>query len=157
MHIKSNHKFTTCDFRPSFSVGMACVFAAPHGFPTGQCRTQGYDTINDEIKFANIEFEVPPAYPMQMVKFTLKEHNFNSIFAQMFESHTQNIIKRLWGGGQPGYDPNEKVDVKGFPTLKYYKNGNAIDYNGARDLESLQKFAMEQLDKPNPQDGHSEL
>ena len=52
---------------------------------------------------------------------------------------------------------NESVDVKGFPTLKYYKNGNAIDYSGARDLESLKKFALEQLGETSPQDGHSEL
>ena len=68
-------------------------------------------TLKEGEKFANVEFEVPPAYPMQMVKFTLKEHNFNEIFAQMFENHTQNIIKRLWGGGPPGYDPKEKVDI----------------------------------------------
>lgn len=68
-------------------------------------------TLKEGEKFANVEFEIPPAYPMQMVKFSLKEHNFNEVFAQMFSSHTQNIIKRLWGGGPPGYDPKEKVDV----------------------------------------------
>jgi protein disulfide-isomerase A1 len=49
---------------------------------------------------------------------------------------------------------NEQVDVKGFPTLKYYKDGNAIDYRGGRDLDSLIKFIHEQ----NPLQGsHTEL
>ena len=46
-----------------------------------------------------------------MAKFTLKEHNFNEVFAEIFENHTTSIIKRLWGGGEPGYDPSQKVDL----------------------------------------------
>ena len=46
-----------------------------------------------------------------MVKFSLKDHNFNPVFAEIFSAHTKNIIKRLWGGGAPGYDPKEKVNI----------------------------------------------
>lgn len=49
-------------------------------------------TLKEADKFADIEFEIPPLYPMQMVKFTIKKHNFNEIFAEMFEMHTQTII-----------------------------------------------------------------
>ncbi len=51
---------------------------------------------------------------------------------------------------------NENVDVniKGFPTLKYYKNGNAIDYSGGRDLDSLLKFVGEHATLSA---GHTEL
>jgi len=38
---------------------------------------------------------------------------------------------------------NEQVDVKGYPTLKFYKNGKAIDYSGPRTLDSLLKFVDE--------------
>ena len=68
-------------------------------------------TLKEGDKFANVEFVIPPCYPMQMVQFTLKEHNFNPVFAEIYSEHTKNIIKRLWSGGAPGYDPKEKVDI----------------------------------------------
>ena len=116
-------------------------------------------TLKEGEKFANVEFEVPPAYPMQMVKFTLKEHNFNEIFAQMFESHTQNIIKRLWGGGPPGYDPKDKVDIN-EGKIGFKKNVGQIEADMAKiaiatraelkhDLEYLN--TMKQL-KEQPRD-----
>lgn len=49
---------------------------------------------------------------------------------------------------------NEGVDVKGFPTIRYYKNGNPIDYNGARDFDSFDKFIGEQTTLSN---SHKEL
>jgi protein disulfide-isomerase A1 len=49
---------------------------------------------------------------------------------------------------------NEGVNIKGFPTLKYYKNGNAIDYSGGRDLDSLLKFIGEHATLSA---GHTEL
>lgn len=49
---------------------------------------------------------------------------------------------------------NEGVDIKGFPTIRYYKNGNPIDYNGGRDVESLKKFITEQTTISN---SHKEL
>lgn len=66
-------------------------------------------TLKEGTFKAVAEFVIPPSYPMQSVKFVLKEHNFDPIFAQIFESHTQNIIRRLWSGGPPGYD--RKVDT----------------------------------------------
>ena len=41
----------------------------------------------------------------------LKSHNFNEVFAQIFISHTENIISRLWNGGEPGYEPGNEVDI----------------------------------------------
>ena len=26
-------------------------------------------------------------------------------------SHTENIVRRLWNGGEPGYEPGSKVDI----------------------------------------------
>ena len=46
-----------------------------------------------------------------MVKLELKEHNFNEVFAQIFLSHTKNIINRLWNGGEAGYEPGNEVDI----------------------------------------------
>ena len=44
-------------------------------------------TLKEGEKFANCEFEVPPNYPMEMVKFSLKDHNFNPVFAEIFSMH----------------------------------------------------------------------
>ena len=33
--------------------------------------------------------------------------------------------------------------INGFPTIRIFKDGNYIDYNGARDSESLKKFLKE--------------
>lgn len=49
---------------------------------------------------------------------------------------------------------NEGVNIKGFPTLKFYKNGNAIDFNGGRDLDTLIKFVGEHATLSA---GHTEL
>merc|ERR1711939_806219 len=34
----------------------------------------------------------------------------------------------------------EEVNVEGFPTLKYFSNGEVIDYNGGRTFDDLDKF-----------------
>ena len=68
-------------------------------------------TLKEGDMYAICEFEIPPNYPMEMVKFTLKDHNFNPVFAEIFTTHTKGIIKRLWGGGAPGYDPKQKVNI----------------------------------------------
>lgn len=45
-------------------------------------------------------------------------------------------------------DVCSKYGVKGYPTIKYYKDGNAEgeDYSGGRDFDSLQKFVKETLE-----------
>ena len=68
-------------------------------------------TLKEGKYSALLEFTVPEVYPMQMVKMELKEHNFNEVFAQIFHSHTKNIISRLWNGGEPGYEPGNEVDI----------------------------------------------
>lgn len=37
--------------------------------------------------------------------------------------------------------------VKGYPTIKYYLNGKAKDYQGGRDFSALSKFAESTLNK----------
>ena len=51
---------------------------------------------------------------------------------------------------------NAEVKVQGFPTLRYYKNGEAIDYQGGRDLESLSKFVEQHASSTSP-GGHTDL
>ena len=48
---------------------------------------------------------------------------------------------------------HEKVSIKGYPTIKFYKNGNPIDYSGSRDLDSLVSFVREHASTPQ----HKEL
>lgn len=38
-----------------------------------------------------------------------------------------------------------RVGVKGYPTIKYYKDGEEHDYDGGRDLQSLQNFVDTEL------------
>jgi len=42
----------------------------------------------------------------------------------------------------------QKFDVKGYPTIKYWVDGVATPYEGGRDLEALQKFTKDTLNKP---------
>jgi hypothetical protein len=44
-----------------------------------------------------------------------------------------------------GKDLCTKVGVKGYPTIKYYKDGDEHDYNGGRDLTTLQTFVDTEL------------
>jgi hypothetical protein len=37
----------------------------------------------------------------------------------------------------------EWVEVQGYPTLKFYINGKAIDYNGDRESESILQYINE--------------
>jgi len=38
-----------------------------------------------------------------------------------------------------------KHDVKGYPTIKYWKDGEAQDYSGGRDFDSLSKHVKDNL------------
>jgi hypothetical protein len=52
---------------------------------------------------------IPEDYPGTMVQMKILKHNFEETFAQIFETHCRNIIRRLWNGAEPGYD--KKIDV----------------------------------------------
>lgn len=43
---------------------------------------------------------------------------------------------------------HKDVDIKGYPTIKFYKGGNPIDYRGARDLKTLVSFLKEHVSTP---------
>jgi len=51
------------------------------------------------------------------------------------------------GGGKAICDAKK---VQGFPTIKYYKDGDkdGQDYNGGRDYDGLKKFVKEELERP---------
>ena len=68
-------------------------------------------TLKEGKHFINVDFTVPALYPKQLVQIELKQHNFNEVFAQIFMKHTENIIRRLWNGGEAGYEPGSEVDV----------------------------------------------
>jgi len=44
----------------------------------------------------------------------------------------------------------KKFDVSGYPTIKYFKDGDmeGQDYSGGRDYDSIKKFADEELNVP---------
>eukprot|EP00978_Attheya_sp_CCMP212_P005460 scaffold12235_cov44-Attheya_sp.AAC.6 len=46
---------------------------------------------------------------------------------------------------ESGKDLCTKVGVQGYPTIKYYKDGDEHDYNGGRDLTTLQTFVDTEL------------
>ena len=42
----------------------------------------------------------------------------------------------------------EKYNIEGYPTIKYFKlgmEGEGIDYNGARDYDSINKFIKKKI------------
>lgn len=68
-----------------------------------------------------------------------------------FESSSSVIIADVdctkEDGGKAVCDAKK---VQGFPTIKYYKDGDqeGQDYNGGRDYDGLLKFVKEELEKP---------
>ena len=40
-----------------------------------------------------------------------------------------------------------KHDVKGYPTIKYWQDGEKKDYNSGRDYDALKKFVVDNLEK----------
>jgi len=40
----------------------------------------------------------------------------------------------------------QKYDVKGYPTIKYYKDGTFHDYSGGRDFDGLKSFTKDNLE-----------
>ena len=68
-------------------------------------------TLKEQNYSVLVEFTVPQQYPKQMVKMQLKDHNFNEVFAQIFVKHAENIVRRLWNGGEPGYEAGAEVDI----------------------------------------------
>lgn len=49
-----------------------------------------------------------------------------------------------------GKDVCSKAGVSGYPTIKYFKDGNKEGeaYNGGRDFDALKKFVKETLERP---------
>jgi len=41
-----------------------------------------------------------------------------------------------------------RFEVQGFPTIKYFKGGDAQDYEGGRSYDDLEKFTNEELSSP---------
>jgi leucyl-tRNA synthetase len=68
-------------------------------------------TLKEKDKFAVIEIQVPPNYPMQPVKLALLDHNFHKVFAQIFVTHATTIVQKLWSGHPAGYDKETKSDI----------------------------------------------
>jgi len=62
-------------------------------------------TLKEGGYSALLEFTIPELYPQQKAAVKLLEHNYNEVFAQIFMSHAENIMRRLWTGGVPGYEP----------------------------------------------------
>jgi len=40
----------------------------------------------------------------------------------------------------------QSVGVRGYPTIKYYVNGEANDYRSGRDYDALKKFVVDTLE-----------
>ena len=88
-------------------------------------------TLKEGDYNALIEFTVPEQYPQQKVEMKLISHNFNAVFAQIFFSHAENIVTRLWNGSEPGYEPGAEVDVNAGK-IGFKKAKGAIEADLAR-------------------------
>lgn len=66
-------------------------------------------TLKEGINKVVLEFQVPSGYPMQPVKLSFKESNFDVVLSEKFEAQAKAVIRRLWQGREAGYD--EAFDV----------------------------------------------
>ncbi|KAK8813265.1 hypothetical protein WA158_002857 [Blastocystis sp. Blastoise] len=58
--------------------------------------------------------------------------------AKVFSEEADVVIAEL--DADKYHDIGQKFGVTGFPTIKFFKNGEVIDYNGARDVDALVEF-----------------
>lgn len=69
--------------------------------------------------------------------------------ADTYSASSSVVIGSVDCTAEGNEDLCQQYGVQGYPTLKYYKDGNTEgeDYSGGRDLDTLSSFANEELDK----------
>ena len=67
--------------------------------------------IKDKEQFLEFELLVPEEYPYAQPEVKFIDHNFDPNFAKLFFAGTEQIIRRLWQGGEPGYLPGTEADI----------------------------------------------
>jgi len=62
--------------------------------------------------FLVIDILVPEQYPAKKPELKFIEHNYDVNFARIFEAQANQIIKKLWNGGEATYEgKNKKRDI----------------------------------------------
>lgn len=61
--------------------------------------------------FLDFEVVVPEFYPSEKLELKFNETNFDESYAIIFKARADQVIKRLWEGGEPGYLPGLKSDL----------------------------------------------
>lgn len=74
---------------------------------------------------------------------------FQFIVADTYASSSSVLIGSVDCTTDENSDLCQQYGVQGYPTLKYFKDGNTEgeDYNGGRSLDDLSSFADEELNK----------
>ena len=61
--------------------------------------------------FLDFELTVPEEYPAAQPQLTIMGHNYEQGFATVFEALAEQILRRLWQGGEPAYEPGQVSDI----------------------------------------------
>lgn len=61
--------------------------------------------------FLEFELTVPDEYPAAQPGLTIIGHNYDKNFANIFEATAEQILRRLWQGGEPAYEPGSMSDL----------------------------------------------
>ena len=61
--------------------------------------------------FLEFETVVPEDYPARKPTLKFVDHNYDPNFAKIFNAGAEQIIRRLWEGGYPGYEPGESGNI----------------------------------------------
>ena len=61
--------------------------------------------------FLDLELTVPEEYPAARPEMAIMGHNYDQNFAKIFEATAEQILRRLWQGGEPAYEPGSVSDI----------------------------------------------
>mmetsp|Transcript_17822 Transcript_17822/g.30224 ORF Transcript_17822/g.30224 Transcript_17822/m.30224 type:complete len:486 (-) Transcript_17822:71-1528(-) len=89
--------------------------------------------------FLEFDMVVPEEYPAKQPQLKFIDHNLDQNFAHIFEAGANQIIRRLWQGGEPNYEPGAKKKEQGKEAVK--KNQGALEYQMER-LKILSKHEL---------------
>ena len=90
--------------------------------------------------FLNFEVKIPEEYPSAKPDLVFNEHNFDENFVKIYEAAANQILRRLWEGGEPGYIPGTKSDInKG--KIGGQKNQGGLQY----EMEKLKLLNRHEL------------
>ena len=67
--------------------------------------------LHERKFFLEFEVVIPMEYPYKKPTVKFLGHNYDVNFARIFNAGCDQLVRRLWEGGEPGYIPGTKSDI----------------------------------------------